>query len=134
MKLYVKANNHYGGAYDIDPYSYFTRDELNEFTYYVADMLTEDGGNRHQYDATGAFIDDDMLELTMLCDDETEFTVEYKIDMRRIRKPSDIYKYSGQFIEKFKELFSEYYDDIYSATNTSGLPSLPKIYDEDDEQ
>ena len=94
-KPYIKnkdiQSSHYGGAYDIDPKQYFTRNDIVEFADEVVDEL-----NSKYNDIF------DVVDLGM--DDSTHLYIEVeseiawasyivKIDMRKIKKPSDLTKY-----------------------------------------
>lgn len=88
-KLVESAQN-YGGAYDIDPAQYFTRDDLYEFAQDVVDAINGEGYSK--VELISSFIDDSKIEITLDWDGN-EVSSAIKINMRRIRKPSDIQKY-----------------------------------------
>lgn len=95
MKIYKERD--YGGAYDIDPHEYFTRDDLIEFGDLVCDHLNEIYYDK--FSVSNIEINDNEITLTVIRDsDESEFSDVIKIDMRRIRKPSDIEKYAGDIV------------------------------------
>lgn len=87
----AKQKPDYGGAFDIDPSSFWCREDLDEFQSELEDRkfikknkiiirrgyieLDEDNKNIMEFD----FVYQDC-----------EFTVKQKIDMRRIQKPSDL--------------------------------------------
>lgn len=90
MKRYIIKSN-YDGAYDIQEDQYFTRDDLVDFADSVLNELNA------KYNDTF-----DVVDLGM--DDPTHLYIEVesdiawasyivKIDMRKIRKPSDLTKY-----------------------------------------
>lgn len=88
-KLVESAQN-YGGAYDIDPAQYFTRDDLDEFAQDVVDAINGEGYSK--VELISSFIDDGNVEITLDWDGN-EVSSAIKINMRRIRRPSDIQKY-----------------------------------------
>lgn len=88
-KLVESAQN-YGGAYDIDPAQYFTRDDLDEFAQDVVDAINGEGYSK--VELISSFIDDGKVEITLDWDGN-EVSSAIKINMRRIRRPSDIQKY-----------------------------------------
>lgn len=88
-KLVESAQN-YGGAYDIDPSQYFTRDDLDEFAQAVVDAINGEGYSK--VELISSFIDDGKVEITLDWDGN-EVSSAIKINMRRIRRPSDIQKY-----------------------------------------
>lgn len=94
----------YGGAYDISDEQYFTRDELNEFAEYVADVLNTLSYSRG-FDWQGCWLTDGILELELVWGDYSE-TIQERIDMRRIHRPTDLIKrYAPLFIERAKGSF-----------------------------
>lgn len=88
-KLVQSAQN-YGGAYDIDPSQYFTRDDLYEFAQDVVDAINGEGYSK--VELIDIFIDGSKIEITLDWDGK-EVSSSIKVDMRRIRRPSDIRKY-----------------------------------------
>lgn len=88
-KLVESAQN-YGGAYDIDPAQYFTRDDLDEFAQDVVDAINGEGYSK--VELISSFIHDGEVEITLDWDGN-EVSSAIKINMRRIRRPSDIQKY-----------------------------------------
>lgn len=86
----IESARDYGGAYDIDPSQYFTRDDLDEFAQDVVDAINGEGYSK--VELISSFIDDGKVEITLDWDGN-EVSSAIKIDMRRILKPSDIRKY-----------------------------------------
>ncbi len=86
----IKTLKENGGAYDIDPAQYFTRDDLDEFAQDVVDAINGEGYSK--VELISSFIDDGKVEITLDWDGD-EVSSAIKIDMRRIRRPSDIQKY-----------------------------------------
>lgn len=95
----------YGGAYDIDPSQYFTRDDINEFAEQVVDAI-----NTKSYSKVtliSSYIENNVIEVTVEWDGN-EATATQKIDMRKIRRPQQIDKYvkpiSDELIRQLKEV------------------------------
>lgn len=81
----VSAAKNYGGAYDIDPESYSTREDLDELGYSVAELVSLDIGDTVEY--AGAWIEPNN-ELTVdLKSSDYDSSVTLKVDMRKIRRP-----------------------------------------------
>lgn len=131
----VNAAN-YGGAYDIDPQEYFTNDDILSFGEYVCESINEIFYDT--YSLTNIKLANHrrlLVELTR-DSDQYEYQCVIEIDMRKIKKPSDLLdKYSGevifslrQEIEKDDKLTLEYntdeedssgnslHDELYNAT------------------
>ena len=94
----------YGGAYDIADYQYFTKEEIVEFAETVAEDVSADVGET--YEVYDVYIDYDkrgqQTLVINLGNDESEYTVNKRIDMRRIKKPTDLFKaYFNYFVDKF---------------------------------
>lgn len=98
----------YGGAYDIDPEMYFTKEELMDFWYDIVDKLSEKYTDL-SFDIDEIYIDDDNeLYIRAIVNDDYNISSYAYIDMRRIRKPADIYKYETNFIDEFVEQIDDY--------------------------
>ena len=87
----------YGGAFDIDPYSFWTKEELLELGNSVANSASHwlhrhGEGLMSRMILTDAYLEDDYKTITLEFEDRDEYTysISEKIDMRKIRKPSDL--------------------------------------------
>lgn len=135
------------GTYNMNMYGmedeFFTREEINELADEVESQLndTEDY-DRYRY--TEVYIENNELDISVL-DTKTdyEYNTKMKVDMRRIKKPSDLMKYASKLADVFLKEFSSYeeelrsygaFDDIESATNTCGIAAVPKVLEEDYEE
>lgn len=91
-------------AIDYDPYGqdngFFTRDDLNEFT----DACLADLGDG--YDVSYSYITDGLLEVAFEKDDY-EMRADERIDMRKIKKPSDLLKYKDSVVQKVRADYEE---------------------------
>lgn len=98
---------YYGGAYDIDPYSYWTKDDLVALQYSIQ--------NRFDPDCvviTGVYESDDVPNQIEV-DYESENgdgTVNMKIDMRKVKSVGDLLvKYTDKFAYHIqKEVYGTY--------------------------
>lgn len=104
----VNAAN-YGGAYDILPDQYFTREDIVDFGEHVCDHLNE------SYDDVYDIYNVEMLSPTKLHltvyqkSDEAEFDCTINIDMRKIRKPRDLReKYTTEAVVSLMSQIDEY--------------------------
>lgn len=117
----------YGGAYDIDPHSYFTKDELVEFGDDVADTLTSKTGVNFQlsdvYIFDGQAKGSNKTRINFEFSDG-DYTVEFQmyVDMRKIRKPSDINKYKDEAVQKALDS----YQSVQSSTIVGGVYDYPE--------
>lgn len=77
---------------------FFTRDDLNELMYEINDRCPKG------MQATAIYMGDDQktLEVDMEDDEYGSETVYKKIDMRKIRKPSDLLRYANSIIADFQ--------------------------------
>lgn len=102
----------YGGAYDIDSEMYFTKDDIVEFANNIIDTLYEN--TSFDYDLADVYIDKNGnnidLNLEILVNNEFSITSAVRIDMRRIRKPSDLSKYNNQVYADLIDQLN-YYDE-----------------------
>ena len=93
----------YGGAYDIEDDMYFTKEDLLEFTDELIDTLQDKG---IFVDLVDMYITDgNRLVIAVEDEDGNEIDTDEFIDMRKIRRPKDIYKYKNIFI---KDILSQY--------------------------
>ena len=111
----------YGGAYDIDPEQYFTRDDLVEF----ADEITSCIAAREDvlFDVCELYIEGNNITLGLNNTERNgdfEHYVTFRVDMRKIRYPHDLSKYvsdiSNEFIREYKaqcgEVVAESVEDV----------------------
>lgn len=93
----------YGGAYDIEDNMYFTKDDLLDFTDELIDSLQDKG---IFVDFVDMYITDgNRLVIIVEDEDGNEIDADEYIDMRKIRRSKDIYKYKNIFI---KDILSQY--------------------------
>lgn len=98
----------YGGAYDIEDDMYFTKEDLLDFTDELIDSLQDKG---IFVDLIDMYITDgNRLVIAVEDEDGNEIDTDEFIDMRKIRRPKDIYKYKNIFI---KDILSQY-DELKS--------------------
>lgn len=106
----------YGGAFDIEDDQYFTKDDIVEFGDHVCDHLNETFNDT--YDIADVYMETPKkLVLTVMQkSDGSEFTAEVDIDMRRIRKPSDLVKsYWGDVVYALRQDIEAYNNEINSC-------------------
>lgn len=93
----------YGGAYDIEADMYFTKDDLLDFTDELINSLQDKG---IVVDLVDMYMTNgNRLVITVEDEDGNEINADEFIDMRKIRRPKDIYKYGDIFI---KDILSQY--------------------------
>lgn len=127
MKKYIKsARRNYGGAFDISPHMFFTKEDIVNFGNKVCEELGEIF--YHTFNILDVYIVDyNRLVLDVIDDEGSEFSGQVKIDMRRIRSHRDIEKYQLDMVSQINSQAREYYASIESATNTATIPAAPGI-------
>lgn len=112
----------YGGAYDIEDNMYFTKEELLEFTDELIDTLHDKG---IVVDLVDMYMTDgNRLFIVVEDEDGNEIDTDEFIDMRKIRRPKDIYKYKNIFI---KDILSQY-DELKSFNeDLDEIPIVDKL-------
>lgn len=112
----------YGGAYDIEDDMYFTKDDILEFTDELIDSLQDKG---IFVDLVDTYITDgNRLVIAVEDEDGNEIDTDEFIDMRKIRRPKDIYKYKNIFI---KDILSQY-DELKSFNeDLDEIPIVDKL-------
>lgn len=120
----IQARN-YGGAYDVDPEQYFTREDLVEFAQDVIDYIAN--SQDILLDISELSIDGNTITLGLTNEFDNgsfEDTVRFNVDMRKIRKPQDLMKYTMpvaiQFIRAYQTAISE---DIDSSSKIESSQS-----------
>lgn len=101
----------YGGAYDIEDDMYFTKEEIVEFADEVCVYLEDIFG--YQYNISDVYMDGPRkLYINIYDNNYIEVESTFDIDMRKIRKPSDLFKFYGLDIENwFQKAFAREYRD-----------------------
>lgn len=136
MKIIEKSKKSYGGAFDIADDQFFTRDDLIEASDYVIDEVEKScpkcvlGGTW--------FEDGKWIVNIQSADGMEEYESSVKVDMRRIKSPSDLNKYApeiskgiikqlvdvqedlGSEDKRMNESSSKYYVTTYIETSYSG--------------
>lgn len=101
----------YGGAFDIEDDMYFTKEELVEFAGDIAEEFSKLTGHMN-CDVDNVYMENDPLAINVdIYDpkDEVSHSAYTRIDMRKIRKPSDIYKYMDRILKQLEDSFHEYH-------------------------
>ncbi len=103
----------YGGAFDIDPHEFFTKEECMELAEEVEDILNKDPDVLYPVQYYDVYIVDYNRIVVDLTDSQgNELSGQAKIDMRRIRVPHDlITKYSPIVADSVKEDIAYIYSD-----------------------
>lgn len=125
-KSTVKASNNYGGAYDLEGEGFFTKDDLVEFDDAVIEILQECYPDTFQID--DSYIEDNIIYLSVQSSEGNWAEGSVKVDMRKIRKPSDILKYSNTMVGKLREELDTVYVQSSTAVEGTMLPG-PGDYD-----
>lgn len=99
----------YGGAYDIEDDMYFTKEEIVEFADNICEDLAKEFG--YKYDIADVYMDSPTkLHIELIDNHDIEVDINVRIDMRKIKKPSDLEKaYHNSTLESFKNRFLEEY-------------------------
>ena len=132
MAIYKLKEANYGGAYDIDPEMFFTKEELLEFGQYVAEEFNKI--TRDNADLSDIYFSDESFD-NRLCieleDAESMYDTCFFIDMRRIRLPKDIYKYTDKVLHDLTKQYSDY--QMYESYKLKESDDYdPEAYDTDD--
>lgn len=98
----------YGGAYDIEDDMFFTKEELMEFGYDLAEQFSAWAeGSCELSDLYMTSPTDLVIEVSD--EDGAEHQAKVKIDMRKIKLLKDIYKYSDIILKQWKDSYNEYH-------------------------
>lgn len=108
------AGSDYGGAFDIDPESFWTKEDIVEFGYEVEDILNEmPDMKKYRLRFTDTYIVDyNRLVVDFEDMDGNSFASNTIIDMRRIRSPKDlIKKYARAAATEIRNDVEDFYID-----------------------
>lgn len=100
----------YGGAYDVDPEQFFTKEDIVEFADSLAQALNMDGDypNGSEWKLSDVYMETpNTLVVELESPFESVEVVKEKIDMRKIKKPTDVFKYMTSFEKKFLDQVEE---------------------------
>lgn len=113
----IESARDYGGAYDIDPSQYFTRDDITQFAEDVVDAINARSYSHVKLVST--YLENNKIGVTVEWDGN-EVIASAKIDMRKIRKPKDIDKYIKPIADELIRQLKEF-----------GFDAGPHLHDED---
>lgn len=123
----------YGGAYDILPDQYFTKDDIVQFAEHVCDILNE------SYEQTFKIYDVDMIEPKVLYLAVTEpedggiYDCKIKIDMRKIRNYRSLRDHYADeaVITLMKQIDAAYDYDFHHWDDVNSSTDFDEIMDKD---
>lgn len=130
----ASPKKNYGGAFDIDPEMFFTRDDLDELNEAVLDYVS--GQYPGQYKVCDSYIDGpDNQDVHISIEDEDHVVYDgaAHIDMRKIRSGHDLAGRYAQYlawriIDSIEEYRGLDEDDINSCSNVSAATvSVPRL-------
>lgn len=133
MAIYKLNEDNYGGIFDIDDDIFFTKEEIVEF----GNDIAEEFDNIHNNNAylLDVYFDTPKILHLDITDDEYEYPVEVRIDMRKIRRPRDIDKYKKQVLVELERQYEDYhqYDNYYESYRLKESDEYdPESYDTND--
>ena len=100
----------YGGAFDIADDEFWTRDDINDFADEVIDNINEIFYKK--YKVIGSWFENGSVIVSIGDDDGNEYEASQKVDMRKIRKPSDLVKYIGEIVYDLRQQIEKLEEDI----------------------
>lgn len=122
----------YGGAYDIDPESYFTREDLDELGYSVAELVSLDLDDTVEY--AGAWIEPNNELTVELKSADYDSSVTLKVDMRKIRRPQDLTaKYAQKIANESLKQFKDWYQDEEVINSSEAIDAQYRSWYEPDD-
>lgn len=121
----MKPRNDYGGAYDIEPDQFFTREDLVEFSEAICDELRSHYGK--EFEVSDLYMDTPTRAYISVVDEYGDGASTFvDIDMRKIRKPSDlIHKYLKPVSDELKAI----YDNMMTEYSSEEVESAEEVPD-----
>lgn len=99
----MKITCSYGGAFDIDPDIFFSKEELDEFGELVCEKLSKELGVPIVFDrCTVDPSNGKQMVYVEISYDGASFEQGFIVDMRKIRRPNDLNKYVDKLADKFR--------------------------------
>ena len=121
----------YGGAYDIEDDMYFTKEELIEFAGDLAEQYCAWANHEKVYIEDLYIAPGNWLTIELYDDDEGIYIpASVRIDMRKIKLPKDIYKYSDIILKQWKDSYNEYHEYDEELFNESLDDDNPYTYEQ----
>ena len=109
---------YYGGAFDIEDDQFFTKDEIVEFGNSVCDRLNETSDDTYNVAEVYMKTPKKLVLTVVQKSDESEFTATIDIDMRKIKKPSDLTnRYLGDVVHALQQDIKSYTDEINASSD-----------------
>lgn len=108
----------YGGAFDIEDDMFFTKDDLMEFGYDLVEQFSAWSEGRCELSDLYMTSPVDLV-MEVSDEDGAEHQAKIKIDMRKIKLPKDIYKYSDIILKQWKDSYNEYHEYDESLNESS---------------
>lgn len=105
----------YGGAYDLDDDMFFTKEEVDEWAYDIVDEFNN--RNDENYRLEDIYFNDAKNATIEIGNSDYTLIANVNIDMRKIRSPRDINKYSEQVLEKLQQQYNDNSINIEMSTN-----------------
>lgn len=102
----IPFNEAYGGAYDIEDDMFFTKEDIESFAYDIVDDFASMTNQNCQL-ADVFMPNPKRLTIEVECDGDY-YNADINIDMRKIRKPNDIYRYKDTVLQQLKDSFDEW--------------------------
>lgn len=100
----------------IAPEEFFTKDDLIEFAISVEDEINRRINPKKKFNVSDAYVEGNTVHIEVH-NDAYELSGEAAIDMRRIRRPSDIHKYLPTVVDAMINEYNEVRtDEITSST------------------
>ena len=102
----------YGGAFDIEDDQYFTKEEIVEVAEKVCEHLDETYPDK--FDISDVYMETPtIIHVEVISKEGNWASANAKIDMRKIKKPNDIFKYDvviGTLVSNLRKELSELYE------------------------
>ena len=104
----IKSSTHsYGGAYDIEDDMFFNKEEIVEWANEIVDKFNNT--NDELFDVDDVYFTDTTHIVLEISNGDLVLNASVNIDMRKIRKPSDISKYTEEMLYQLQSGYDEFY-------------------------
>ena len=113
---------------------FWTKEELLDFADDVCAHINETFNN--SYNISEVYLTNGVIELTVVDDEGNEFSTKYKVDMRKVKRPSHIDRFvlpvAADLIQQIKDFDNNLSEDL-SGKYSNKFKALVNAYEDDSE-
>lgn len=130
--IWVVTKDSINESFEIDD-EFWTKEELLDFADDVCAHINETFTK--SYDTSEVYLTNGVIELTVIDDDGNEFSTNYKVDMRKVKRPSHIDRFvlpvAADLIQQIKDFDNNLSEDLSGKYSDKFKALVDKMGGED---